>query len=88
MDTSAFTQSLTASGFNTVTTVSRPANGGLDTHTHPFEARALIVHGEIRLDVAGHHTTYCAGEVFHLAAHVAHAEWYGPEGVTYIVGRR
>jgi quercetin dioxygenase-like cupin family protein len=88
MDTTAFTQSLTANGFTTVTTVSRPADGWLDTHTHPFEARALITQGDIRLDVGGQHTTYRAGDVFHLPALVAHAEWVGPQGVTYIVGRR
>jgi hypothetical protein len=88
MDTTAFTQSLTASGFDTIATVSRPANDWLDTHTHPFEARALITQGDIRLEVAGQHTTYRAGDVFHLPAHAAHAEWIGPQGVTYIVGRR
>jgi hypothetical protein len=31
---------------------------------------------------------YRAGDVFHLGANVAHAEWYGPQGVSYLVGRK
>jgi hypothetical protein len=31
---------------------------------------------------------YRAGDVFHLLAETPHTEWYGAEGVRYLVGRR
>jgi hypothetical protein len=37
-------------GFHEFVLVEWPANGGLDEHTHPFEARALILSGEITLE--------------------------------------
>ena len=36
----------------------------------------------------GTNRTYRAGEVFHLQHEEPHAEWYGPEGVRYLVARR
>lgn len=89
MDTTAFTQTLTQEGFDQFVRVEREANGLWDRHTHPFEAKALILAGEIRIRTDdGAERTYRAGEVFHLQHEEPHAEWYGPEGVTYLVGRR
>lgn len=87
MQQQEFLDRLRADGFAEVTTVQREP-GGLDLHTHPFEARALILDGEIALTVDGHTTAYRAGDIFHLAAGVAHSERYGPQGVRYLVGRR
>jgi hypothetical protein len=75
-------------GFAPPVPVTREPNGHLDEHTHPFEARALIQRGEITLQVAGQPRTYRAGEVFHLSANTPHVETYGPEGVSYLAGRR
>ncbi len=83
-----FFNSLTAEGFAEPVKVSRDPNGFLDSHTHPFEAKALILEGEIKIVVASHEQTYRAGDVFHLAENTAHAEYYGPNGVTYLVGRK
>lgn len=82
-----FEQQMQQQGFETVT-VERPANGALDLHTHPFEARALILEGEITI-VAEGKTQFCkAGELFQLAANVPHTEVYGPAGVRYIAARK
>ncbi|MGL4577037.1 MAG: cupin domain-containing protein [Burkholderiaceae bacterium] len=83
-----FAQSLRDQGFGEIVTVTRPAAQSLDVHTHPFEAKALILQGEIRLELAGVSRTYAVGDVFHLQAHEPHAEFYGPQGVTYLVGRK
>ena len=72
-----------------VVLVEREPNGFLDTHEHPFEAKALILSGEISIGTKG--TTdrrYRAGEIFHLQAGEPHTERYGPEGVRYLAGRK
>jgi quercetin dioxygenase-like cupin family protein len=88
MHRDAFTQLLRNEGFQELVTVERPANGMLDIHTHPFEAKALILSGEIRLQCGETSRTYAEGDLFHLQANEPHAEFYGPQGVTYLVGRK
>jgi quercetin dioxygenase-like cupin family protein len=88
MQSDVFEQALRAEGFAEIVTVTRPAHGALDVHTHPFEAKALILAGEVRLQCGDAARTYAAGEVFHLQAGEPHAEFYGPQGVTYLVGRK
>jgi quercetin dioxygenase-like cupin family protein len=60
----------------------------LDDHTHAFEARAVILSGEIRIVTQGSDRVYRTGDVFRLAAHEPHSEFYGPQGVSYLVGRK
>ncbi|RZS46650.1 AraC family transcriptional regulator [Sphaerotilus mobilis] len=65
----------------------------LDTHTHPFAARALVVQGELWLavDRDGQHGAerrLGPGDRFELARDVPHRERYGPEGATYWVARK
>ena len=88
MDSSNFTLELQREGYGTITTVTREPDGFLDTHTHPFEAKALILNGEITLVCKGQERLYRPGEVFHLAQAEPHSERYGPAGVTYLVGRK
>jgi quercetin dioxygenase-like cupin family protein len=88
MDRARFEQALQTQGYE-VSTVTRTAHGHLDVHTHPFEARALILAGEIRIRCEGEEEKlYRPGEVFHHAHGQPHSESYGPEGVSYLVGRR
>lgn len=60
----------------------------VEEHTHPFDARALVVGGEMWLSVAGDTRHLLTGDTFALDAGVPHAERYGPEGATYWVARR
>lgn len=60
----------------------------LPEHTHPFEACALVVRGEMWLACESGERHLLAGDSFQLAAGVLHTERYGPEGATYWVGRR
>ena len=61
----------------------------VDTHTHPFEANAIGVHGEMWLAVGdGVAQRLVPGDRFHLQANEPHSERYGPEGATYWVARR
>lgn len=88
MERNEFIEILGRDGFDAIVTVVREPNGFLDVHTHPFEAKALILAGEIHLGFDRGEQVIRAGEIFHLQAHEAHSERYGPEGVTYLVGRK
>ena len=68
--------------------VERDALGSLKSHAHSFEAKALVIHGELRIRTAAGERRYGVGEVFHLAAHEPHAEVFGAQGVRYLAGRR
>jgi len=87
MDRDAFVGALRAEGFTQFVVVTRDA-GELDTHTHPFEAKALILAGEIHIRAGGAERVYRRGDTFHLAANAPHTERYGPQGVQYLVARR
>jgi quercetin dioxygenase-like cupin family protein len=88
MDRAAFTESLTKEGFPEAVLVTREADTAMDEHSHPFEAKALVVEGELHIRVGEEDRLYRAGDVFHLPANLAHSERYGPQGVTYLVGRK
>lgn len=83
-----FRQWLAREGVDTVVTVEREPDGMLDTHSHPFEARALIIDGEITIEAEGQTRRYGPGDVFQLGADIPHIERYGPQGVTYLAGRK
>jgi len=83
-----FMEVLAQEGFKEVVTVTREPGGFLATHTHPFEAKALILSGDLHLKAMDEDQSYGVGQVFHLPAGKPHSEQYGSEGVTYLVGRR
>lgn len=60
----------------------------LDTHTHPFDAEALVTEGEMWLTREGLTRHLLPGDTFSLARELPHAERYGPQGATYWVARR
>ncbi|MDO9360150.1 MAG: cupin domain-containing protein [Polaromonas sp.] len=83
-----FHAGLRADGYADAVVVERLAGYALDSHVHSFDARALITAGEITLTVDGVATRYGVGDVFRLPAGTAHLESAGPDGVTYLSGRR
>jgi hypothetical protein len=60
----------------------------LETHTHAFDADAVVTQGEMWLTCKGDTRHLLPGDTFSLAREVAHAERYGPQGATYWVARR
>ena len=60
----------------------------IESHEHPFAARALVVQGEMWLSVGDETRHLHPGDRFELEAAVPHAERYGSEGATYWVARR
>ena len=79
---------LAEKGFDEPVLVKRDADAHLDGHTHPFEAMAYILEGEITIITEASAKTYHAGEVFHLQSNEFHREEFGPGGVTYLSGRK
>jgi quercetin dioxygenase-like cupin family protein len=88
VDQSVFKTQLVTEQFNEIVEVSKPANEAMGLHTHPFEAKALITQGELRIAVNDVSRLYKVGDVFQLAPNTPHTEQYGPTGVTYLVGRK
>lgn len=61
----------------------------VDVHTHPFEAEALVVEGEMWLAIGNRPMQHLRpGDTFHLAADEPHCERYGTNGATYWVARK
>jgi len=60
----------------------------VDTHSHPFDADAVVTQGEMWLSCEGSTRHLAAGDTFTLARGMPHAERYGLEGATYWVARR
>lgn len=62
-------------------------NTTVETHTHPFSVRALVVEGEMWLTVGERTKHLRAGDRFELDHGVPHAERYGADGTTLWVAR-
>ena len=58
------------------------------SHGHPFDAKALILEGEITLTVDGVETAYRQGSVFYVPAGCVHQETVPTGGVRYLFGKR
>ena len=88
MERDDFLKILSEEGYSEAVTVEREPHGSIDLHTHPFEAKALILKGEVRIGIGESEKVFRAGDVFHLRANEPHWETYGAEGVGYLVGRK
>lgn len=60
----------------------------LDVHAHPFDARAVMVEGEMWLTVGSETRHLRAGDTFELDRQVPHSERYGDQGAVFWVARR
>ena len=56
-------------------------------HSHPFNAEAVVVAGEMWLARSGRVEHLLPGDTFVLAPNERHDERYGPDGATYWVAR-
>ena len=85
MNKEEFASELSREGFKEVVTVTREADGFMDLHTHPFEAKALILDGELKIWVTDTEIFCKAGDTFHLLAETAHSVRYRRACVTDFV---
>jgi len=84
----AFKADALAAGFHEALERHWPPDTVLNTHSHAFDAEAVVTQGEMWL-TCGEDTQYLTpGGRFNLARDVPHSERYGPEGATYWVARR
>lgn len=88
MNNDEFKTALAADGYDDITTKTMDADLFVDTHTHPFDVRALVLAGSVTLNSDGQERTYQAGDTVELARDIAHTEQYGPQGYTFLVGKR
>ena len=88
MNESEFKAALLQEGFDDIEVRTIAANVHNEGHAHAFDVRALVLAGELTLGAQGRQTTYRAGEIFTMAANCEHVEQFGPQGATYLVGRR
>jgi mannose-6-phosphate isomerase-like protein (cupin superfamily) len=77
-----------AEGFDEVLERNWPADAVLDSHTHPFAAKAVVVRGEMWLTIGDKTQHLEAGDRFELDREEPHSERYGNVGATYWVARR
>ena len=57
-------------------------------HSHDWDARVVVIGGEITITREGKAETFHVGDRCAVAAGQMHAEHVGPQGVAYISGRR
>ena len=91
MDTNSFESFETqarAEGFNEGAQRVWEPNAVLPEHTHPFDASAVVVQGEMWLTCEGTTRHITAGGTFKLPKDTPHAERYGSQGASYWVARR
>ena len=88
MNSEQFLQSLRQDGFLDPVEVQQVPNGQLGMHEHPFEVKALVIEGDITIDIDGVSKIYKAGDIFQLEFKQPHAESYGPQGVKYLASRK
>ena len=57
-------------------------------HAHDWDARVMVIGGEITLTRGGKAETFRACDSCVVGAAEVHAEHVGPQGVAYVAGRR
>lgn len=87
MDKAEFEATLRSEGYRVVNTAVTP-NKVVPNHCHDFDAKVLVLGGEITVTCNNAPVTYRTGQCFEVPAGCMHAEHVGPEGVAFLSGRR
>jgi quercetin dioxygenase-like cupin family protein len=87
MKQSDFEAALRREGYEVVYGGMKAGEANAD-HSHDWEARVMVIGGEITLTREGKAETFHAGDSCSVAAGEVHAEQVGPQGVAFIAGRR
>ena len=83
-----FEQNARSAGYDEVIVRQWQPDTVVPDHTHPFDASAVVVQGEMWL-TCGSDTRYITpGGTFELSRNIPHSERYGSQGATYWVARR
>ena len=87
MDKAEFEVKLRGDGYRVVNTSVKP-NLVTSNHCHDFDAKALVLGGEITITRDNSPVTFRAGQCFEVPMGCMHAEHVGQEGVALLSGRR
>ena len=87
MDRLEFEAELRREGYRVVNSSLKP-NMVDPNHCHDFDAKLLVLGGEITITRDNTPETFRAGQSCEVPAGCMHAEHVGPEGVAYVAGRR
>ena len=87
MDRLAFEAALKSEGYRVVNGSLRP-NMLVEDHAHDFDAKIMVLGGDLTITRGGKAETFRAGDCCAVPADCWHAEHVGPEGVAYVSGRR
>src|SRR6266550_3971248 len=79
-----FENELRADGYQEMADRRMLANETNPEHSHEFDARLLVLEGEMTITSDGEERTYRAGDTFAMSAGHLHTEQCGPEGVRYL----
>ena len=88
MDETTFRASLAQDGFTEVLVREVPANAALPEHHHAWDARLMVLQGQLQLTRAGGTETFTAGHHCEVLRNQPHAELHGTDGCTRLIGRR
>ena len=87
MDHLEFEAELRREGYSIVNSSLKP-NMVAENHCHDFDAKLLVLGGEITITRDNKPETFRAGQCCAVPAGCMHAEYVGPEGVAFLSGRR
>lgn len=87
MDRATFEHALKADGYEPVER-RMEANHFNPEHVHEFDARVMLLDGEMTITRPTGAQTFHPGDVCELAAGTPHSEQCGPNGAFYLAGRR
>ena len=87
MDRLEFEAELRREGYRVVNSSLKP-NMVDPNHCHDFDAKLLVLGGEITITRDNTPEAFRAGQSCEVPAGCMHAEHVGPEGVAYVAGRR
>jgi quercetin dioxygenase-like cupin family protein len=88
MNRADFEQELEGQGYREIVDRRMEAGAINPEHEHEFDARLLILEGEMTITCDGKERTYRAGDTFAMTAGRRHTEQCGSQGVRYLAGRR
>lgn len=88
MDRTEFETEARAQGYLEIADRRMDANHTNPEHAHEFDARLLVLEGEMTIVCGGAEETYRTGDTFAMTAGRRHAERAGPQGARYLAGRR
>jgi quercetin dioxygenase-like cupin family protein len=88
MNRAEFETELRAQGYREIVDRQMPPDQINSEHAHEFDARLLLLEGEMTVVCDGEERTYRAGDTFAVTAGRRHTERCGPEGVRYLAGSR